>query len=81
YQKAVNVWCADDPAKAMGDAKEGKAIAKKDCNDPVAQQFQLGQALGVEGTPAMFLEDGTSLPGYMPAKRLAARLNAVNGKK
>lgn len=76
YQKAVNVWCSDDPAKAMGDAKEGKNMAKKDCNNPVAQQFQLGQALGVEGTPAMFLEDGTSLPGYMPAKRLSAAVNA-----
>jgi len=75
YQKAVNVWCSDDPAKAMGDAKEGKTIAKKTCDNPVAQQFQLGQGLGVQGTPAMFLEDGTSLPGYVPAKRLAATIN------
>lgn len=72
YQKAVNVWCSDDPNKAMGDAKEGKAIADKTCDNPVAQQFQLGQALGVQGTPAMYLEDGTSLPGYVPAKRLAS---------
>lgn len=76
YQKAVNVWCSDDPAKAMGDAKEGKSIADKTCDNPVAQQYQLGQALGVQGTPAMFLEDGTSLPGYVPAKRLSA---AVKG--
>lgn len=75
YKKAVNVWCSDDPAKAMSDAKEGEAIADKTCDNPVAQQFQLGQALGVQGTPAMFLEDGTSLPGYVPAKRLAAEVN------
>ncbi len=75
YQKAVNVWCSDDPAQAMGDAKEGQAVADKTCDNPVAQQFQLGQALGVQGTPAMFLEDGTSLPGYVPAKRLSAELN------
>ena len=71
YQKAVSVWCSDDPAKSMGEAKEGQAITEKTCENPVAQQFQLGQALGVQGTPAMFLEDGTSLPGYVPAKRLA----------
>ena len=71
YKKAVNVWCADDPNQAMSDAKEGKALPDKNCDNPVAQQFQLGQALGVQGTPAMFLEDGTSLPGYVPAKRLA----------
>ena len=75
YQKAVNVWCADDPAKAMSDAKEGKSIPKKTCDNPVAQQFQLGQALGVQGTPAMYLEDGTSLPGYLPAKNLSAAVN------
>ncbi|MCK5666301.1 MAG: DsbC family protein [Thiotrichaceae bacterium] len=72
YTKAVSVWCSDNPAKAMGDAKEKMAIPEKTCDNPVAQQFQLGQALGVSGTPSMFLEDGTSLPGYVPAKRLSA---------
>ncbi len=70
YKKAVNVWCSDNPKKAMGDAKEKQSIADKTCDNPVAQQFQLGQALGVNGTPSMFLEDGTSLPGYVPAQRL-----------
>ncbi len=75
YNKAVSVWCSDDPAKAMGDAKEGNSLPEKSCDNPVAQQFQLGQALGVQGTPAMFLEDGTSLPGYVPAKRLSAAIS------
>ncbi len=78
YQKAVNVWCADNPAQAMTDAKEGKTLPNKTCDNPVADQFQLGQALRVQGTPAMFLEDGTSLPGYVPAKRLA---NAIKSAK
>jgi thiol:disulfide interchange protein DsbC len=75
YKKAVNVWCAEDPAKAMGDAKEGKMLAEKMCDNPVAQQFQLGQALGVQGTPSMFLQDGTSLPGYVPPAKLASIIN------
>jgi len=74
YKKAVSVWCSDDPAKTMGDAKEGQSVPAKTCDNPVAQQFQIGQALGVQGTPAMFLEDGTSLPGYVPSKRLAAAI-------
>lgn len=74
YKKIVNVWCSDDKAKAMTDAKEGESIANKTCDNPVAQQYQLGQALGVQGTPAMFMEDGTSLPGYVPPKRLAEAL-------
>jgi thiol:disulfide interchange protein DsbC len=72
YDKAVSVWCADDKAKAMTDAKSKLPVAEKSCDNPVAQQMQIGQALGVRGTPAIFLEDGTSLPGYVPPKRLAS---------
>ncbi|MCK5696908.1 MAG: DsbC family protein [Gammaproteobacteria bacterium] len=71
YQKLVNVWCADSPNKAMSQAKNGTTLTEKTCNNPVADQYKLGQKLGLQGTPAMFLEDGTSMPGYMPAKRLA----------
>ncbi len=81
YQKAVNVWCADNPAQALTDAKEGKPIPNKTCDNPVAAQFQLGQALGVQGTPAIFLEDGTSLPGYIPPKRLAKVIKANKASK
>ena len=74
YKKTVNVWCSDNPAQAMSDAKEKKTIPDKTCDNPVAQQYQLGQALGVNGTPSMFLENGSSLPGYVPAKNLAAQI-------
>lgn len=74
YKKTVNVWCSDNPAQAMSDAKEKKTIPDKTCDNPVAQQYQLGQALGVNGTPSMFLENGTSLPGYVQAKSLAAQI-------
>jgi thiol:disulfide interchange protein DsbC len=30
--------------------------------------------MGVEGTPAIVLEDGRLLPGYVPADRVAAAL-------
>ncbi len=34
----------------------------------------LGQRVGVEGTPALILEDGTLIPGYQPAADLAQLL-------
>ncbi len=74
YKKTVSVWCSDNPAQAMSDAKEKKPIPAKTCDNPVAQQYQLGQALGVSGAPSLFLEDGTSLPGYVQAKSLAAQI-------
>lgn len=75
YDKAVSVWCAEDRNKAMNEAKnEQKVVAKKCDNSPVAQQFKLGQKLGVNGTPAILLEDGHLMPGYAPPDRLLALL-------
>ena len=75
YDKIVSVWCSKDKKQAMSDAKEGKKIDKKTCDNPVAKQLDLGQSIGVRGTPAMFLTDGTMLPGYVPASRLKAILD------
>jgi thiol:disulfide interchange protein DsbC len=74
YQKAVSVWCSDDRNKAMTQAKNGMPLAEKDCENPVRQEMILGQLLGVTGTPAIFLEDGQMVPGYVPPDKLEAYL-------
>lgn len=71
YDKAVSVWCAKDRNKAMDDAKNSGKIEPKSCDNPVKQHMALGEEVGVRGTPAIFLEDGRLLPGYMPAEQLA----------
>ncbi|ASP40895.1 protein-disulfide isomerase [Bacterioplanes sanyensis] len=48
--------------------------ASADCGAPVASQYELGQSLGVTGTPAIIVEDGRLFPGYMPADELAKRV-------
>ena len=73
---AESVWCADDKHAALTDAKAGKDVPKKNCNSPVAAQYQLGQDFGVTGTPALLFNDGKLVPGYVPPKRLAAALKA-----
>jgi len=71
YQKIVSAWCAADPNKAMTQLKSGMEIPDVSCENPVAAQFDLGQQVGVTGTPAIVLEDGRLVPGYMPAAELA----------
>ncbi|WP_373187268.1 disulfide isomerase DsbC N-terminal domain-containing protein [Halopseudomonas sp.] len=66
-----SIWCADDPQQAMTEAKLGNSIADASCPNPVEQQYQLGMQIGVQGTPAIFLANGTLVPGYKPAKVLA----------
>ncbi|QQZ30240.1 DsbC family protein [Thiothrix subterranea] len=76
YKKMVNIWCADDKAAAMNQVKnDGKELEAKECTNPVAEQFELGQKLGVNGTPALLTMDGTMIPGYRPADQLAKMLD------
>lgn len=70
FEKAEDVWCSDDRQQAMTDAKNGKSVDSKSCDTPVKAQYQLGRRIGVTGTPALFLESGQMLPGYVPPKRL-----------
>ena len=70
FDKAVNVWCADDPKQAMTDSKSGANIEVNKCDDPIKDHFEAGRQLGVTGTPALFLESGQLLPGYIPPMRL-----------
>ena len=78
YQKIVNVWCAKDRKSAMTRAKSGERVVSKACNHPVDIHYNLGREMGVNGTPALFLDDGTHLAGYMPPDRL---INALEERK
>jgi protein-disulfide isomerase len=44
------------------------------CPNPIKAQYELGQELGVRGTPAVFLEDGTQVGGYLSPTDLAAAM-------
>ncbi|RFQ07197.1 hypothetical protein D0N87_36095, partial [Pseudomonas sp. ATCC 13867] len=39
------------------------------CDNPVNKQLELGQMVGVQGTPAIILANGQMLPGYQPPAR------------
>ena len=77
YQKAVNVWCADDQLESMTRAKAGENVPQTSCDNPVNSQMRIGQKMGVSGTPALVLNDGTLIPGYRPAKDLANMLDST----
>ena len=76
-----SIWCADkkDQQTLFTQAKSGQEVPSLSCdNSPVMSQYELGQKMGVTGTPALVLEDGTLVPGYMPAAQLAKMLGVAN---
>lgn len=72
YNSLVSVWCAKDRQAAMNKAKLRQELPPASCDNPVAKQYELGQAIGVNGTPAIVLANGELIPGYQPAPQLAA---------
>ncbi|RKZ49735.1 MAG: DsbC family protein [Gammaproteobacteria bacterium] len=75
YKQMENIWCAEDRPQALTDAKNGRPAKASKCDNPVANQYALGKKMGVRGTPAIFLEDGQALPGYMPPAELLKALD------
>jgi len=75
YKKAVSVWCADDRKTAMDKAKAGQDVEVKTCENPVDMHYELGQTMRISGTPALLLEGGELVPGYVPAHKLRQALD------
>ena len=77
YEKAVAVWCSSDQQNAMTQAKLGEEPDPDQCDNPIAEQYQLGIELGVTGTPALLTSTGQLIPGYVPPEQLRERLDKM----
>ncbi len=73
------IWCAKDQIKAMDLAKSGKFDqSTKECKDVILRNMKIGSLMGVNGTPAILLEDGSLLSGYLPPNQLIQVLEKKN---
>lgn len=78
YKVLRQVWCSDDRAKAMDIAKEITTGNLADSNCAAAslvdKGYNLGNEVGVTGTPALFTSSGRKFDGYVPYKQLIPML-------
>jgi thiol:disulfide interchange protein DsbC len=78
WAESERVWCASDRKSALTAAKADKDFPSSDCDASIVQDnFLLGQQVGLSGTPAIVLEDGELISGYLPPEALAAKLRSV----
>jgi len=75
YKNMVSVWCSDNQHEALTRAKLGKIVKLEQCDNPVARHRELGQDIGVRGTPAVFLENGKQIGGYLTPEEMLEVLN------
>lgn len=77
HKKMIAVWCAADRKQALTAAKSGRPVPMKDCKNPVTMEYDLGQRVGLSGTPMIITSDGEEVPGYMPPLELRAYLDKL----
>ena len=71
YQPGQTVRIAGDAGSSLG-----KEIEYNLCsNNPVSEHFNLGQQLGISGTPSILTTEGRMIPGYVSPKELFELLN------
>lgn len=81
WYKAEKVWCAgpDHRKEALTRAKLGGAVPEDACQDnPVSTHYNLGQEVGVRGTPAIVAANGEIIGGYMPPATLLETLQSLS---
>jgi thiol:disulfide interchange protein DsbC len=78
---AESIWCAPDRAAAW-DAYllRGVKPDEKSCSNPLERNAALGAKYRILGTPAIVFEDGTVIPGAVPASAIEARLGQLAKK-
>ena len=75
WSKSEAIWCSTDRQTALTEAKLGKNVEATKCDASTVQtHYSLGQEVGLSGTPAIVLEDGELIGGYLPAEALRMRL-------
>lgn len=71
FRQLASAWCADDRQDTLTRLKNREDLKENVCpGNPIADQFALGQTLGVRGTPAIVLPNGDMIPGYRSADDL-----------
>lgn len=75
WTKAEEVWCSSNRNEALTLAKRGGTLQAKSCpQNPVARHYALGRDFGLQGTPAIVLDNGEMIGGYLPPLELVQHL-------
>lgn len=76
WTKAEQVWCSTNRNDALTRAKLGEELkSPKSCgNSPVGRDYAMGQQFDIRGTPAIVMNNGEMLGGYMSPMQLVQHL-------
>ena len=75
FKQLASAWCSENPQETLNKLVDKQSVPENVCEgNPIAAQYQLGQELGVRGTPAIITQSGQMIPGYRTADELMGDL-------
>ena len=78
WNTSEDVWCANDRNDALTKAKRDQDFPSATCDSSAVQEHYVwGRDVGLSGTPAIVLDDGTLISGYLPPDELKAELDKI----
>jgi thiol:disulfide interchange protein DsbC len=81
YDKAKAIVCEKSSA-LLDDVFEKKSSPKPGCETTaIDENLKLGEKIGINGTPAIILQNGILIPGYKDADSLIAVIDKYSEKK
>lgn len=79
WKTSEEVWCATDRNDALTLAKLDRKFESNNCDASIINShYALGQDIGLRGTPAIVLEDGSLVSGYLPPLELTQALATLS---
>ena len=77
--KSQAIWCAKDRAKAFEDwMLRNVTPAAANCDTvAIGRNLAFGRKHRIQGTPTLFLADGTRVPGALPADKVEQMLASI----
>ncbi|GAA5162472.1 DsbC family protein [Viridibacterium curvum] len=82
-KKSEAIWCSQDRAKAWNDWMVDNKMpvgGTKACDTPIAKNMDLQKRFRINGTPTMFLVDGSRLGGYVQPAELERSITEATDK-
>jgi thiol:disulfide interchange protein DsbC len=82
-KKSISIWCSKDRAKALDEHFSGKParLSSEECSNPVDRNIQFARKHNINGTPAIILDSGRLISGYMDAERIDSLIKEASVEK
>ena len=77
YNDMVSVWCSTDKNRALDELFDNSFVEPNTCENPISSNYSKAMNLKVNGTPMIFFEDGSVIPGYVSSDKIIDTIDSI----